>query len=91
MPTPPFAFQKLFETGPDETEYRRLTQEYVSTAEFAGKEMLVVEPEALSLLANQAFHDINFFLRSIGDTPIPDNRACHELGIHRHIAREINE
>ncbi|HRX52955.1 MAG TPA: fumarate hydratase [Verrucomicrobiales bacterium] len=64
MPTPPFAFQKLFETGPDETEYRRLTQEYVSTAEFAGKEMLVVEPEALSLLANQAFHDINFFLRS---------------------------
>ncbi|MEZ5431403.1 MAG: hypothetical protein R3F31_09560 [Verrucomicrobiales bacterium] len=60
MPTPPFAFQKLFETGPDETEYRRLTQEYVSTAEFAGKEMLVVEPEALSLLANQAFQTSTF-------------------------------
>jgi fumarate hydratase class I len=25
--------------------------------------MLVVDPEALTLLANQAFHDINFFLR----------------------------
>jgi len=30
---------------------------------FAGEEMLVVAPEALTLLANQAFHDINFFLR----------------------------
>ena len=63
MPTPPFHYQELFETGADDTEYRLLTREHVRETEFEGRKMLVVEPEALTLLANQAFHDINFFLR----------------------------
>lgn len=63
MPTPPFYYQELFETGSDDTEYRLLTREHVRVESFAGREVLVVEPEALTLLANQAFHDINFFLR----------------------------
>ncbi len=63
MPTPPFHYQELFETGPDDTEYRLLTREHVRETEFEGRKVLVVEPEALTLLANQAFHDINFFLR----------------------------
>ena len=56
MPTPAFQFQDLFETGPDETEYRLLTREHVDVDHFAGREMLRVAPEALTLLANQAFH-----------------------------------
>ncbi len=63
MSTPPFFFQEPFETGDDETEYRLLTREFVATREFEGKQVLCVKPEALTLLANQAFHDINFFLR----------------------------
>lgn len=63
MPTPSFHYQPLFELGDDDTEYRLLTREHVSVREFDGKEMLVVASEALTLLANQAFHDINFFLR----------------------------
>lgn len=63
MATPSFHHQDLFELGPDETEYRLLTREHVKMDVFAGEEMLVVAPEALTLLANQAFHDINFFLR----------------------------
>lgn len=63
MSTPPFVYQELFENGPDETAYRLLTKEHVRTASFDGKEVLCVEPEALTLLADQAFHDINFFLR----------------------------
>ncbi len=63
MPTPDFHYQELFELGADDTEYRLLTQEHVSTASFHGRDMLVVAPQALTLLANQAFHDINFFLR----------------------------
>lgn len=63
MPTPPFYYQELFETGSDDTEYRLLTREHVRVESFAGRGVLVVEPEALTLLANQAFHDINFFLR----------------------------
>jgi hypothetical protein len=63
MPTPPFYYQELLELGTDDTEYRLLTKDHVSVHKFGDKEMLVVDPEALTLLANQAFHDINFFLR----------------------------
>jgi fumarate hydratase class I len=63
MPAPAFHYQDLFESGPDTTDYRLLTRDHVSTAEFQGREVLLVQPEALTLVANQAFHDINFFLR----------------------------
>ncbi|MBX7210280.1 MAG: fumarate hydratase [Verrucomicrobiaceae bacterium] len=63
MPTPPFQYQELFEIGADDTEYRLLTKEHVSVKNFDGAEVLCIEREALTLLANQAFHDINFFLR----------------------------
>lgn len=63
MPTPPFHYQELFELGQDDTEYRLLTKDHVSVKEFSGQEVLCVEPQALTLLASQAFHDINFFLR----------------------------
>ncbi|MCB1225839.1 MAG: fumarate hydratase [Verrucomicrobiales bacterium] len=63
MATPSFHYQEMFELGEDDTEYRLLTREHVKVSEFEGKEVLVVAPDALTLLANQAFHDINFFLR----------------------------
>ncbi|HWB03077.1 MAG TPA: fumarate hydratase [Verrucomicrobiales bacterium] len=63
MSTPPFVFQELFETGPDSTAYRRLTSDHVSVQSFEGKDIVCVDPQALTLLADQAFHDINFFLR----------------------------
>jgi fumarate hydratase, class I len=63
MATPEFHYQELLEQGSDDTEYRLLTAEHVSVQTFSGREILCVEPEALTLLANQAFHDINFFLR----------------------------
>ena len=63
MATPPFHYQKLFELGEDETEYRLLTSEFVSTQSFDGKEMLKVEPEGLTYLVKQAMHDLSFMLR----------------------------
>jgi fumarate hydratase, class I len=63
MSAPPFVHQDLFDLGPDETSYRRLTSEHVSVREFEGEGIVSVAPEALTLLASQAFHDINFFLR----------------------------
>jgi fumarate hydratase class I len=63
MPTAPFHYQELFELGPDDTDYRLLTKEHVSVKSFNGQDVLCVEPEALTLLSSQAFHDINFFLR----------------------------
>ena len=64
MPTPPFVYQDPLPLGPDETEYRLLSTEGVSTTTFEGREILKVAPEALTTLANAAFHDTNFFLRS---------------------------
>lgn len=58
-----FKYAPMFQTGEDKTEYRLLTTEGVSTAEFEGKEILKVSPEALTLLAQQAFHDVEFMLR----------------------------
>ncbi len=63
MPTPAFHYQELLELGSDDTEYRLLTKDHVSVENFGGKEVLSVDPQALTLLASQAFHDINFFLR----------------------------
>ena len=53
----------MFQFGKDETEYYLLTKDYVSEGEFEGHKILKVQPEALTLLAKQAFHDTNFMLR----------------------------
>ncbi|WP_449545816.1 class I fumarate hydratase FumA [Lelliottia amnigena] len=63
MSNKPFYYQNPFPLEHDDTDYYLLTKEYVSVAEFAGQEILKVEPEALTLLAQQAFHDAAFMLR----------------------------
>lgn len=63
MATPPFKYQEPFPMGKDTTEYYLLTKDYVSVSEFEGKEILKVEPEGLTALANAAFRDVAFMLR----------------------------
>src|SRR5579875_3517489 len=58
-----FAFQELFPLGEDKTPYRKLMGEHVEIASFAGGRMVKVAPEALALLAREAFHDISHLLR----------------------------
>jgi fumarate hydratase class I len=58
-----FHYQPLFERGPDETQYRKLTSDGVSTVTVDGRELLKIEPEALRLLAQTAFDDISHLLR----------------------------
>jgi fumarate hydratase class I len=60
---PRFQYQKPFPLGKDDTKYYRLTGEGVSIAEFEGREILKVTPEALTRLANACFHDCAFYLR----------------------------
>ncbi len=60
---PEFVYQELFETGEDATPYRLLTRDHVSVERFQGEEVLVVKPEGLKLLAEEAFREVNFFLR----------------------------
>ncbi len=58
-----FTYTDVLPTGADETPYRLLTTEGVSTVEAAGRTFLQVSPEALRLLAYEAIHDIQHLLR----------------------------
>ena len=54
----------LLNLGQDQTEYRLLNSKLVTTNRFGGKEVLVVEPEALTILAEAAMRDIAHLLRT---------------------------
>jgi fumarate hydratase class I len=59
-----FTYVDLLPIGEDQTEYRLLTTEGVSTVEGpGGRTFLQVEPEALRLLTEAAMHDIAHYLR----------------------------
>jgi fumarate hydratase class I len=60
---PAFDYTDLLPLGPTDTPYRLLTTDGVSTVEAAGRELLVVEPEALRLLTATAMRDIAHLLR----------------------------
>ena len=60
---PEFAYTPLLPTGPDDTPYRRLTADGVSTDAALGRDFLQVEPEALRLLARTAVRDVSHLLR----------------------------
>jgi fumarate hydratase class I len=63
MAEKPFFYQDPFPLGPDTTEYELLTKDFVSTAEFDGKTILKIDPQALTLLAAEAIKAVNFTLR----------------------------
>jgi fumarate hydratase class I len=64
MATPPFTYQEPLPLLGDTTEYRLLSKEGVSVTTFEGKEVLKVEPGVLSFLAQTAFRDSAFMLRT---------------------------
>ena len=57
------AAANLFPLASDDTSYRKLTSDFVSVDTFRGQEILTVETEALRLLSETAFSDINHLLR----------------------------
>jgi fumarate hydratase class I len=64
MATPEFVYQDPFPLEKDTTKYRLLTREHVSLTKFDGKEILKIEPQALTYLANVAIRDVSFLLRT---------------------------
>ena len=59
-----FKYQDMFPLSEDTTEYRKITEEHVSTGGFEGAEILRIAPEGLTLLAEQAFTDVAHLLRT---------------------------
>ncbi len=60
---PEFKYAPMFQVGKDDTEYTLITKDYVSVSDFEGHPVLKVQPEALTVLINTAFHNVNFMLR----------------------------
>lgn len=59
-----FTHQPLFELPRDDgTPYRLLTTDHVGTASFAGRDLLTVAPEGLTLLAAHAIRDVSHLFR----------------------------
>ncbi|GBQ99529.1 fumarate hydratase [Acetobacter nitrogenifigens DSM 23921 = NBRC 105050] len=58
-----FAYAPVFQLGNDETPYRKLDVEGVSTLTVDGRTVLRVEATALEALATEAFNDIAHLLR----------------------------
>ncbi len=62
---PDFFYQDPFPLAKDATNYYKIegSEQYVSVASFDGQDVLKVNPEALTVLANQAMKDVSFLLR----------------------------
>lgn len=58
-----FNYQKAFPLQGDQTKYRKISSDHVSTTTFEGQEILKIDPKALELLAEEAMSDVSFFLR----------------------------
>ena len=59
-----FHYQPLFELGADDTPYRQLRVDGVTTVSVDGRELLKVDPDVLRQVAHAAFDDISHLLRS---------------------------
>src|ERR1700724_1730930 len=60
---PPYRHTPLFPLGKDTTPYRKLSSEGVRVEKLMGKEVVVVAADAIRMLAEAAFVDINHLLR----------------------------
>ena len=58
-----FVYQDPFPLSKDTTEYRLLTKDYVATESLDGRQMIIIDPEGLTLLAEEAFRDVSHLLR----------------------------
>ncbi|MBN2165112.1 MAG: fumarate hydratase [Marinilabiliaceae bacterium] len=59
-----FKYQKPFPIKKDTTNYKLLTANYVSTIDVEGRKILKIDPKGLEVLAQEAFSDVSFYLRS---------------------------
>ncbi|MCF8590493.1 fumarate hydratase [Gordonia liuliyuniae] len=60
---PEFLYSDLLPADQDDTPYRLVTTEGVSTFDVDGQKFLKVDPEAITKLTSEAMHDISHYLR----------------------------
>lgn len=59
-----FQYQEPYPILKDDTQYKKLTSDYVKVEQLGNREILTVDPKGLELLAEHALADVSFMLRS---------------------------
>ena len=59
-----FRFQEIFELGPDETAYRELAADGVTSERLGEREVLCVDDDALARIAAEAVRDVSHLFRA---------------------------
>ena len=59
-----FDYHPMLPVGPDQTEYRQISTDFVTSLELDGRPFIKVDPAGLRLLARQAFEDVSHLLRA---------------------------
>ena len=60
---PPYRHTPLFPLGKDKTQYRKLEVPGIRVERAFGQDFVVVPQSAMKILAEEAFNDINHYLR----------------------------
>ncbi len=59
-----FKYSEPFQIQKDDTQYRKISSDYVKVEKLGDREILTVDPKGLELLAEEAMADVSFMLRS---------------------------
>ena len=59
-----FTFSPMFPLAKDNTEYELIEKDYVSSDNFLNKSFLLIQPEALRIITEDALYKISHFYRS---------------------------
>ena len=58
-----YTYESLFQFSEDRTVYRKIDSHLVTTSNYANREVLEIDPAALTLIAKEAMADVSFYLR----------------------------
>jgi len=87
---PAWTYSKLFQLGADDTPYRKITSEHVSTIEVDGRTILKVDDAGLELITREAMADIAHLLRPAHLQQLADILKDDEASDNDHfVAREL--
>ncbi|HWR93917.1 MAG TPA: fumarate hydratase [Flavobacterium sp.] len=59
-----FIYQDAYPILKDDTQYKKITSDYVKVEKCGDREILTINPKALEILAQEALNDVSFMLRT---------------------------
>ena len=59
-----FIYQEPFPIEKDDTQYKKISSDYVKVDKIGDREILTIDPKALELLSEVAMNDVSFMLRT---------------------------